>query len=170
MKYHNVIYTNWESVVKTIFPDAAFNCTVNCGQAYCLGGRCYMWSYRRLCSYYLCLFLILPLISFVLPYCNNLFICVLLTGISVGCVYQSNLKALLACITVGGRIDNYRWVSLLRSSCLCKNHSFFSTHRTPWEKFVGIHYLLFGKIRKEVRSLKSSKLLKLGGIMKKSLK
>jgi len=51
--------------------------------------------------------------------------CILLIGISIGCVYQSSLKALLAYIAMDGRIDNYGWVSLLRSSCLCKIIRFF---------------------------------------------
>ena len=160
IKYHNVICTNWESVVKTILPDAAF-------WAYCLGSRCYTWSYRRLCSYYFYLFFILPLTSFVSPYCDNWYTFILLICISIGCVYQLSLKALLAYIAMDGRIDNYRWVSLLRSNCVCKIIRFFDTLnpvrkilRNPWSFFF------FWKIRKEVRSLKSFRLRKLGGIMK----
>jgi len=42
--------------------------------------------------------------------------------------YQSSLKALLAYIAMDGRIDNCRWVLLLRSSCLCKIIRFFDIH------------------------------------------
>jgi len=169
MKYHTVIYTNWESVVKTIFPGAAFNCTVNCGRTYCLGGRCYMWSYRRV-------FRIISICfsSFLL---SRSFRPIAITYSYVSCLLVFLSDAYISQIRKP-YLRVLRWVeesTTIGGSHCCAVAAFvksfvFSTHRTPWEKFDGIHYLLFGKRHNEVRSLKSSKLLKLGGIMKKSLK
>lgn len=103
---------------------------VNCGWAFCHGGKCCTWSYRKRCLFYLRLLFVLALTSFASTCCAKLLLCTVRVFIlhRMRISVKSEIQTCVNCD--GWNARKYCCVSLSRGSYLSKiiDWGFFFLH------------------------------------------